>query len=87
MSPIFRRKGWNALMKRILVTGAAGFIGSHLCERLLAQGHEVICAEDFYTGTRQNIVPLLNHPNFEVVRDDVCFPLYVDADQGLTRHA
>ena len=68
-------------MKRVLVTGGAGFIGSHLCERLLAQGHEVLCADNFYTGTRQNIVPLLNHPNFEVIRHDVCFPLYVEVDQ------
>lgn len=68
-------------MKRILVTGGAGFIGSHLCERLLAKGHEVLCVDNFYTGTRQNIIPLLNHPNFEVIRHDVCFPLYVEVDQ------
>jgi len=69
-------------MKRILVTGDAGFIGSHLCERLLAQGHEAICADNFHNGTRQNILPLLKHPNFQVVRHDVCFPLYVEVDQS-----
>ena len=69
-------------MMRILVTEGAGFISSHLRERLLAQGHEVICANNCYSGTRQNIVPLLNHPNFEVVRHHACFPLYVEVDQS-----
>jgi len=66
---------------RILVTSGAGFIGSHLCERLLAQSHEVVCVNNFYTGTRQNIVSLLNHPNFEVLRHDVCSPLHLEVDQ------
>jgi UDP-glucuronate decarboxylase len=66
--------------KRILVTGGAGFIGSHLCERLLAHGHEVLCVDNFYTGTRQNIAHLLDHPMFEVIRHDVTFPLYVEVD-------
>ena len=69
-------------MQRILVAGGAGFIGSHLCERLLAQGHEAICADNLHIGTRQSIVPLRNHPNFEVLRHDVCFPLYVEVDQS-----
>jgi UDP-glucuronate decarboxylase len=71
----------NPLRKRILISGGAGFIGSHLCERLLGQGHDVICADNFYTGTRDNIAHLLSNPHFEVIRHDVCFPLYVEVDE------
>jgi len=67
--------------KRILVTGGAGFIGSHLCERLLAAGHDVLCLDNFYTGTRNNVTPLLGNPNFELMRHDVTFPLYVEVDE------
>jgi UDP-glucuronate decarboxylase len=67
--------------KRILVTGGAGFIGSHLCDRLVADGHEVLCVDNFYTGTRRNIRHLLNNANFEIVRHDITFPLYVEVDQ------
>jgi UDP-glucuronate decarboxylase len=67
--------------KRILITGGAGFIGSHLCARLLDEGHEVLCLDNFYTGTRQNISGLLDHPMFELMRHDVTFPLYVEADE------
>jgi UDP-glucuronate decarboxylase len=67
--------------KRILVTGGAGFIGSHLCKRLVEAGHEVLCADNFYTGTRQNLYELLSNPRFELVRHDVCFPLYVEVDE------
>jgi UDP-glucuronate decarboxylase len=66
---------------RLLVTGGAGFIGSHLCERLLEQGHEVICVDNFYTGTKRNIAHLLENPYFEMVRHDITFPLYVEADE------
>ncbi|MGE4063267.1 MAG: UDP-glucuronic acid decarboxylase family protein [Rhodospirillaceae bacterium] len=68
-------------MKRIIVTGGAGFIGSHLCEKLIDLGHEVLCVDNFFTGRRQNIVPLLSSPYFELVRHDVTFPLYVETDE------
>jgi len=66
---------------RILVTGGAGFIGSHLCERLLEEGHDVLCVDNFYTGTKRNLAHLLSNPYFEVVRHDVTFPLYLEVDQ------
>jgi UDP-glucuronate decarboxylase len=67
--------------RRVLVTGGAGFIGSHLCQRLLERGDEVLCVDNFYTGTRRNIRSLLSNPRFELLRHDVCFPLYVEVDQ------
>jgi UDP-glucuronate decarboxylase len=67
--------------KRILVTGGSGFIGSHLCERILTEGHEVICADNFYTGRRANIAHLIQNPYFEILRHDICFPLYVEVDE------
>src|SRR6184192_1461909 len=67
--------------RRILVTGGAGFIGSHLCDRLLERGDEVLCVDNFYTGTRRNVQHLLSNPLFEVMRHDVCFPLYVEVDE------
>jgi UDP-glucuronate decarboxylase len=71
----------DVLRKRVLVTGGAGFLGSHLCERLLRDGHEVICADNYYTGTRDNTLSLLGHPRFEVLRHDITFPLYVEVDE------
>jgi UDP-glucuronate decarboxylase len=67
--------------KRILVTGGAGFLGSHLCERLLEDGHDVLCVDNFFTGTKDNIVRLQDNPNFEMMRHDVTFPLYVEVDE------
>lgn len=67
--------------KRIPVTGGAGFLGSHLCERLLKEGHEVLCVDNFYTGRRSNIAHLLSNPYFEVLRHDICFPLYIEVDE------
>lgn len=67
--------------KRILVTGGAGFLGSHLCEFLVDQGHDVLCADNFYTGSKRNIAHLLSHPHFELLRHDVTFPLYVEVDE------
>ena len=67
--------------KRIMITGGAGFLGSHLCERLLEAGDDVLCVDNFYTSTRRNILHLLDHPNFELMRHDVTFPLYVEIDQ------
>jgi UDP-glucuronate decarboxylase len=68
-------------MKKILVTGGAGFLGSHLCERLIAQGHEVLCVDNFFTGARRNVAHLLDHSSFELMRHDVTFPLYVEVDE------
>ena len=69
------------LAKRVLVTGGAGFLGSHLCARLLEQGCEVICVDNLFTGTKRNIYPLLNEPNFEFMRHDITFPLYLEVDE------
>ncbi|MGI0068998.1 MAG: NAD-dependent epimerase/dehydratase family protein [Nitrosopumilaceae archaeon] len=68
-------------MKKILVTGGAGFLGSHLCERLINQGHDVLCVDNYYTGSKLNVARLLNSTRFELMRHDICFPLYVEVDQ------
>jgi UDP-glucuronate decarboxylase len=68
-------------VRRAIVTGGAGFLGSHLCERLLADGCDVLCVDNFYTGTKRNIAPLMSNPRFEFMRHDVTFPLYVEADE------
>jgi UDP-glucuronate decarboxylase len=67
--------------RRVLVTGGAGFIGSHLCKRLLERGDEVLCVDNFYTGTRRNVQHLLDNPLFELMRHDICFPLYVEVQE------
>jgi UDP-glucuronate decarboxylase len=71
----------NLVRKRVLVTGGAGFIGSHLCEKLTAEGHEVLCVDNFFTGQKDHIGPLLNNPRFELMRHDITFPLYIDVDE------
>lgn len=68
-------------MKKVLVTGGAGFLGSHLCERLLDAGNDVLCVDNFYTGSKQNIAHLMANPSFEVMRHDVTYPLYVEVDE------
>ncbi len=69
------------IQNRILITGGAGFLGSHLCERLVSEGSEVLCVDNCFTGTRQNIFHLLNKPNFEFIRHDITFPLYIEVDE------
>ena len=69
------------LRKRVLVTGGAGFLGSFLCERLLDEGYDVVCVDNFYTGTKRNIVHLLGNPYFELIRHDITFPLYLEVDE------
>lgn len=68
-------------MKKILVTGGSGFLGSHLCDRLISRGDDVLCVDNFFTGSKQNVKHLLTHPNFELMRHDVTFPLYVEVNQ------
>jgi UDP-glucuronate decarboxylase len=68
-------------MQKILVTGGAGFLGSHLCDRLIERGHDVLCVDNYFTGSKANIKHLLNHPHFELMRHDVTFPLYVEVDR------
>jgi len=67
--------------KRVLVTGGAGFIGSHLCERLLAEGHDVLCVDNYFTGSKDNVAHLVQDPHFELMRHDVTFPLYIETDE------
>ena len=67
--------------KRILVTGGAGFLGSHLCERLVAEGNDVLCVDNYFTGRKENVASLLSNPSFEAMRHDICFPLYVEVDE------
>ena len=81
MARIMERIGDRMNKKRILVTGGAGFLGSHLCDRLLQDGHDVLCADNFFTGSKANVAHLLQHPSFELMRHDVTFPLYVEVDR------
>jgi UDP-glucuronate decarboxylase len=76
-----KRAQYELLGKRVLVTGGSGFIGSHLCEQLLNQGHEVLCADNFFTGSRRNVEHLRENPRFDLMRHDVTFPLFVEVDE------
>ena len=69
------------MQKKVLVTGGAGFLGSHLCERLVALGQDVLCVDNYFTGSKQNIAHLLDNPSFELLRHDVTWPLYVEVDE------
>ena len=77
----YDRSNRYSIQKRVLVTGGAGFIGSHLCARIIEQGHHVLCVDNFFTGTRANVAQLLDNPNFELMRHDITFPLYVEVDE------
>ncbi len=79
-----KRRQYELLGKRVLVTGGSGFIGSHLCERLLARGNEVLCVDNFFTGSRRNIEHLIGNPRFELMRHDITFPLFVEVDEIYT---
>ena len=69
------------MKKRILITGGAGFIGSHLCDRLGAAGHEVLCVDNYFTGSKSNVLGLMDAENFELMRHDITFPLYIEVDE------
>tara|TARA_B100000519_G_scaffold18677_1_gene13619 strand:+ start:842 stop:1792 length:951 start_codon:yes stop_codon:yes gene_type:complete len=71
----------KSIHKRILITGGAGFLGSHLCEKLLSEGHEVVCVDNYFTGSKDNIKHLINNANFELIRHDITFPLYIEVDE------
>ena len=80
--PFASKEGFNMhVPRKILVTGGAGFLGSHLCERLVNEGHEVLCVDNFFTGGKRNILHLLSNPRFELMRHDITFPLYVEVDE------
>ncbi|MGL4286869.1 MAG: UDP-glucuronic acid decarboxylase family protein, partial [Phreatobacter sp.] len=81
ITPMFKRSAPASETRRVLVTGGSGFIGSHLCERLLEGGHEVVCVDNFFTGRRDNVMHLLDHRKFELMRHDVTVPLHVEVDQ------